>query len=684
MSVELRSAKKSIFLVGEANHQITGAKLPSNRQVLAVLFFNIREVKLTVSESANLVIRECIIFWEKARIPTKSLPNCVKKLVDLYHIWRELQKNSTKSQEIHKRRAEKFQMDLDNLFDIAHVDALERMKIEEDKVFLRKQREPGRPGCLVGVDKKLAEKEERSRQRKMEEEKRKLTASTSSYDFLPQQEFENSSGEEPLPETSTAAVATETSGGRKDFISPKLIAALDRCQLSIRDSVYILQAAVEALGLSVDEYPINKSSIQRVRSQMRKERAEAIKTDFQNHVPDIVTVHWDGKLLPGLDFRSSKEERLPVLISFDDKEQLLAVPKLDSSSGKDQAKAVLNALHDWNLGDQVQIMCCDTTASNTGRFSGACALLEQKLERELLLFACRHHVYELVLKSVFEAKIPQVTKSPDIPLFKKLRDNWNNIDSTNIQTCPEFVKQHISDGEIDQLVVFYKHELQKSIVRDDYRELIELSIMFLGGDGDKNLKIRPPGAMHQARWMARAIYSLKICLLQSQFKMSTKEKQALRDICLFIATVYVKPWLECSLAVKAPHQDLCFLKTLKGYEKLDTVISQVALNKFCQHLWYLSEEIAILSIFDDSVEDETKKRIVANLERESSCPLQKRYNPSKEEISRSLYGTYKVICSFNLLFHLCIDCDGILLFLMFQIKLWISLCLPQARIYFQD
>ena len=99
MSVELRSAKKTIYLVGAANHQITGAKLPSNRQILAVLFFNIREVKLTVSESANLVIRECIIFWEKARIPTKSSPNCVKKLLDLHHVWRELQKNSTKSQD---------------------------------------------------------------------------------------------------------------------------------------------------------------------------------------------------------------------------------------------------------------------------------------------------------------------------------------------------------------------------------------------------------------------------------------------------------------------------------------------------------------------------------------------------------------------------------------------------------
>ena len=72
MSVELRSAKKIIYIVGAANHQITGAKLPSNRQIFAVLFFNIREVKLTVSESANLVIRKCIIFWEKARIPTKS------------------------------------------------------------------------------------------------------------------------------------------------------------------------------------------------------------------------------------------------------------------------------------------------------------------------------------------------------------------------------------------------------------------------------------------------------------------------------------------------------------------------------------------------------------------------------------------------------------------------------------
>ena len=49
-----------------------------------------------------------------------------------------------------------------------------------------------------------------------------------------------------------------------------------------------------------------------------------------------------------------------------------------------------------------------------------------------------------------------------------------------------------------------------------------------------------------------------------------------------------------------------FLKTLRGYETVDKAISQAALSKFCQHLWYLSEEIAALSLFDDAVDEETK------------------------------------------------------------------------------
>lgn len=102
--------------------------------------------------------------------------------------------------------------------------------------------------------------------------------------------------------------------------------------------------------------------------------------------------------------------------------------------------------------------------------------------------------------------------------------------------------------------------------------------------------------------------------------------------------VYVKPWLSCSLAVKAPNQDLRFLKALKEYEAIDKLISEAALSKFNQHLWYLSEEVAVLSLFDDEVDEQTKVNIVANLQRESLCDFGKRYVPSKEEMSVSLYG----------------------------------------------
>lgn len=134
--------------------------------------------------------------------------------------------------------------------------------------------------------------------------------------------------------------------------------------------------------------------------------------------------------------------------------------------------------------------------------------------------------------------------------------------------------------------------------------------------------------MYQARWMARAVYSLKICLLKSQFKMSSKDKRALQGICLFIAVIYVKSWYGCSLAVKAPNQDLRFLKSLKEFETVNEEIFKADLSKFSQHHWYLSN-VAVLSLFDDKVDEQTKTHIEANLQRETLYDSVKRYILSK-------------------------------------------------------
>lgn len=164
--ITLRS--RPIKLVGFETSQIVGAKLPSNRQVLSVLFYNIHK-KLSVSESARLVIDEVLIFWKKSRIITSDISRCVKKITDLYQKWRNVTRNPSRQNAKEKEKINEFCGTLDDLFDIAHGNALALIPIEEDRVFLKMQREKGRPGCMAGIDRALFERETRRMERDHEE-----------------------------------------------------------------------------------------------------------------------------------------------------------------------------------------------------------------------------------------------------------------------------------------------------------------------------------------------------------------------------------------------------------------------------------------------------------------------------------------------------------------------------------
>jgi hypothetical protein len=98
----------------------------------------------------------------------------MKKLKKSYEVWRILEKRKKRESETFKFQVKKFEQSLDNLFDIAHANAFDIMKIDIDKEFLRSQSKPGRPGCLLGVDMKLSQKEKRKTIRiNQEETKRK-------------------------------------------------------------------------------------------------------------------------------------------------------------------------------------------------------------------------------------------------------------------------------------------------------------------------------------------------------------------------------------------------------------------------------------------------------------------------------------------------------------------------------
>lgn len=105
-------------------------------------------------------------------------------------------------------------------------------------------------------------------------------------------------------------------------------------------------------------------------------------------------------------------------------------------------------------------------------------------------------------------------------------------------------------------------------------------ILFLGGDIPRNQPFSPCGPIHHARWMAKAIYSLKLYLFRDQFALTDEEINGLRDICIFLALLYVEAWYTCKSGVDAPNNDLNFIKKAIEYKKIDKIVSNLVLKKY--------------------------------------------------------------------------------------------------------
>ena len=267
------------------------------------------------------------------------------------------------------------------------------------------------------------------------------------------------------------------------------------------------------------------------------------------------------------------------------------------------------------LAEKVVGMSFDTTASNTGRKNGACILLETKLKTDLLYFACRHRILELVIGEVFSTLMGP-SHGPEILIFKKFQSQWESIDKTKFQTGAENeeVSLLLRDCKSDILKWAKLTLEQKELVRGDYCELLEISIVFLGDVPFRGIHFQAPGPMHRARWMAKIIYSMKIWMFRSQFTLTSNEEHCLRDMCIFTIKVYQKAWMEASFPISAPRNDLALAKTSQDYH--DKRIGTTALNKLSAgQLWYLSEELVALAFFDQNVPDDMKRQMVAALDK---------------------------------------------------------------------
>ena len=154
----------------------------------------------------------------------------------------------------------------------------------------------------------------------------------------------------------------------------------------------------------------------------------------------------------------------------------------------------------------------------------------------------------------------------------------------------------------DNIIHFAQEQLSTEQPRDDYRELLEITITFLGSTPHRGVHIKAPGALHKARWMAKVIYAIKVWMFGIQFKLTKTEDIGLRYVAIFVLSLYIKAWFQAPLSTLAPAMDLQLLKDFRKYASINENIAEVAFKKFSNHLWYLSEELVALSFFDRNVD----------------------------------------------------------------------------------
>ncbi|ESN96879.1 hypothetical protein HELRODRAFT_178679 [Helobdella robusta] len=297
-----------------------------------------------------------------------------------------------------------------------------------------------------------------------------------------------------------------------------------------------------------------RPSNRRARHKHRQELALEIRRNFS---PDVhLAVHWDGKLLLDLT-GNQKVDRLPIVVAGAGVEKLLSVPKLESGTGERQATAVHECLLEWNLEESVKALVFDTTASNTGKKNGACTLLQQKLWRNVLHIACRHHISEIILEHAFSACMSSNTSGPKIALFLRLRNEFNSINQADYHTIMD---DESTNSKVEQhkkgIGSFCLTQLEQFQPRCDYRELLELSLILLGETPPRGVRVLQPGALHRARWIARLIYVFKLYMYRHQFLLTRVEEKGICRFIVFGIYVYLRSWFTAPDLLSAARHDL--------------------------------------------------------------------------------------------------------------------------------
>lgn len=266
--------------------------------------------------------------WLKVGIFTRTPANATDKVVRIYEKYNGLKTNRHLKSNLQKTREADFLLECNDLCDVSTVDALDTIKDEEVKNFLRMQRQKGRPGSMRSIlDNRLQSgtttpapgaggadmsseslgSTESSVRSSTDASIESLTSSLSSISVVDKTDKKD-------PDFFHKSIAPPKKK-KTELIDERIAAALDKCAVSGPCAVHLIVALLLKLNLDPRDYYVSHNTIRKRRNEFREAIYDKVKDSVV--VGRGAIVHFDGKLMSAITGKQ-KVDRLAVKVTYRD------------------------------------------------------------------------------------------------------------------------------------------------------------------------------------------------------------------------------------------------------------------------------------------------------------------------------------------------------------------------------
>ena len=95
--------------------------------------------------------------------------------------------------------------------------------------------------------------------------------------------------------------------------------------------------------------------------------------------------------------------------------------------------------------------------------------------------------------------------------------------------------------------------------------------------------------------------------------LPSDKREAVDRMAKFITIFHAPYFLQAFLPAAAPRLDLQYWKDMIEFRRYDSEISVEVQESISRHLWYLTEELSVLSLFDKQLDNQCKTNIATAL-----------------------------------------------------------------------